>query len=82
MKYAAFVTISDDFTEEQVKGVVLLVNKSQKLSNLKKGIRLSFSDLTVGIHGEDFIYARRTVRLRYVGYRIPRFLGRYLISKL
>ena len=81
MNYAAFITIPDSHPHEEVLKLATALNKQECFFKLKKGIRLFFKDAKTGLNGEDFRNAQYTLRLRFIGYRIPRFLKTYLLSK-
>ena len=74
MKYESYITIPNQSSDKAKLFMLISAYKSEIKCNLKNGITLLFQDANSGLNGEDFRYDRISVRIKYTGYRIPRFL--------
>jgi hypothetical protein len=81
MRYAFLHKVPLELSDEtMVKILCGLISRNKKQSLLKKSLRLMDGFVQIGFDGQDFIMARKTVKVSFHAYKVPRIIKSYLLK--
>lgn len=81
MSYAFLHKVPLELPDETVIKIVCgLISRNKKQSLLKKSLRLMNGFVQVAFYGQDFMMARKTVKVSFDPYKVPRIIKSYLLK--
>ena len=82
MKYSKLLTVSDSIDGSELVIILKTEGSREIKTQLKKSIRLMNLSVMQGYNGNDFINNNYSFVISFKGFKIPRFLSRYLLNKI
>lgn len=81
MKYAIVHKMPMELPDDTAVKIVSRIVRDKRRDVLKsKSLRLINPDTMVGLDGDDFVKARKTVRVRFDAYKVSRIIKRHLLK--